>query len=78
MRTRRWPRFFQNRTTESVSDTYGQLVPAGCGRIRIGECVCPIPCIGYLCEGCTQNRPWCCGATDDLRCDYCMAKEDAA
>ena len=66
-------RVFHNRTGGTVADTYGQPVPRGWTRVRVGDCTCKVPCLGYVCVGCEQRRPWCCGGHPDVRCDHCVA-----
>jgi len=68
-------RVFHNRTDEPIYDTYRTPVPVGRSRVRVGDCMCKVPCKAYRCVACGQRRPWCCGGAPDVRCDHCTAIE---
>jgi hypothetical protein len=49
------------------------------GEIRLPDCFCELPCPGFQCVVCGQDRPFCFGATDDWEevCNHCYATASA-
>jgi hypothetical protein len=49
--------------------TYGLEI----GEIRLPDCHCTLPCPGFQCAVCGEDRPYCFGASDDWEdaCDEC-------
>lgn len=72
MRAKILERVFHNRTNRPAVDSYGFVVLPGRSRVRTPECQCAVPCKSYVCRGCETLRPWCCGGSPDVRCDYCV------